>query len=196
MVSKRGLWIQLLWVEGIFLVSLGLGLRWLQGPISGGSRDQSSLGLFVGGLGLVALGSLAWILSRQIEKKKLFKILSSRNRAVSLDESFRAYRAFGEQSPLYQDASLQSEVFSIDSPKSYGLKNLGIKGSQRLIVEHWEGPDLWVRCPQRSVKLAPRQVVKIDLAAGENILLEPENFRNLKFNERVQGLVHFVATDL
>lgn len=201
MTTQRSLWIQLLAVEGLFFLSLGFGLHFFGAAGEGASRSTLFWReAFVwGGGALLGLGLLSLFLERRARILSFQKKRLQRSRAVSVDDSFRAFRAFGDQSPIFSENSIQSEVFSLDSPRVIGAKDSRLhsqlKGEKKVIVEHWEGPDLWVKSPRQTLKLSARQVVKLDLGPDENLILEPENYKTLKYHERSQGLLHVLAPE-
>ncbi len=192
-MKNRANMIVILWIQGVVLLTASLGLTLGAREITiGMSTQKIMLLLFGSGVLSLFVGAIVFL----IEKKSLaaHKKRILQTRPLSLDDSFRALRAFGRQTPLYQDTMLQSRAFSISEAEK--LKKPEVFGKRRplrYVIEHWEGPALQVRVGSKLYHLEERSLLRVDdFEFDADLELIPMSDQDLSpwKRKQSQGIIH------
>ncbi len=193
MGEKRKIWVLFLWLESLFILSAAVLTEYL-------NRSPQSLTFtpsvfFWVCLGLSGVGitvALALVMYNFYTFKKFKTQSQYRTVPVDLEECFRAAKAFGHQSPLYQDGFFKSEVFSIENNKTLSVGEGGIlKSPCRVLVEHWSGPDIILEDGKKRYKVAEKNLVKIDLFEKSTLKFSV-NKEGRTSKQRASGVIHII----
>ena len=182
--SYLRIWMKFLLGEGLIFFSLSigwaLGMKW---PVG-----EAIVASFFA-CGMVGLFASAVLANHMRNARLRMDDIQSLplSRPVTLDETFRSYRAFGEQSPIFEEDGLRSEVFAIDSQKRIAIP----VGVRKIVVELWEGAELKVSLDNGTrdsqVRMNPRQMLRIGALKPGNAMV----FESIG-EGHAQGLIHFL----
>lgn len=172
-MRKFTLWAKLLFLEG--LVLLGLGFGWGLGTRAGPSLTP--VFVLVGAGFLSVLASLAlWrgILARRSR--------TTRMAAIDLGESEKALLVHKTQPPVIQGDGYRTDHLLI--PEGERVRNLPTP----LLIENWRGAEIEVQIGEGGVRLAARQILRVDPGEGRTVDLYAPPFGGSAF-----VLVHFLS---
>jgi hypothetical protein len=188
----RQIGILFLWLESFFLISVGLLYRYV---LNGQQKTLSSDSVFWALMGVALIGIFtASVLSiqRAKENRALRRKSQELNKPVDLEECFRALKAFGSQNPIFQDSVIQSEAFSLDSRKSLSFRDKPILAHPcRVVIEHWEGPEVFIDDGIRNFMISERNLLKLDVLSKSSLSmsLKRDSSRGL---QKATGIIHFI----
>lgn len=173
---------RLFYIGGLFLFALSMGLGWAH------AADKSSV--FIGSLfasGLLGLFIGFFIQSRAIHLHTQLRDKTNSYRPISLVDSFRAFRNYREQAPLFELEDLCTQVFAIEAKKIMAVPT----GARWLLVELWDGTKMNLRLGDIEKTLQNREIIVLarQSESDHQLTLEPASGID---DEYCQGIVHFI----
>jgi len=173
------LWTRILFAEG-FLLSGG-ALGWAFGVWSASSGTIVYALFACGMISLLTAATIQRVLSR-------IPIQDNYLRAVDLGDSFRAAKVYGSQPPVYNDKRVRTEAIAI-----LGLQTITVPPNSEILLEHWEGPEIWVAAGEKRLKLSSQQVLRLEALAGALQLGQVST--ELELGKPVDSMVlmHFIS---
>jgi hypothetical protein len=175
-------WIRALYAEG-FLIS-GAGLGW---GIGFWSKGMGMLPYALFGTGMASLMA-ALALKRMSETRAPEdKYL----RAVDLQDSFKASRVYGAQPPVFDDERVRTEAIAIA-----GQQLVMVPHRHEVLLELWNGPELYVYSGSKRHVLAPQQILRLE-DVEKGALQIGQVSTELEYGKPIDShlLLHFISPD-
>jgi hypothetical protein len=172
------------YVAGLFFFSMSLGWGW-------GAMTQTRSPLMIGaffGIGLLGMfiGFFVQMRFAHLLQKQAREVAAYR--PISLDDSFKAFRNYREQAPVFSIADLYTQVFAIDSKKELEIP----ESATWILVELWDGERLNVEVGDCHKRLNEREVALIPRMQPEDKFLTLAMGSDSD-SDYCQGIVHFIS---